>query len=110
MLAKPPGGAQGGGDRGRDRRVRAIGMGEALAWSAFWIILALVFNVAIFFIYEHNWMGVGYNGIVALDGRTAALQFFTGYLVEKSLSLDNIFVIAFCRSSPRTISFPIMES
>ena len=39
------------------RRVHAIGMGEALAWSAFWIVLALLFNVAVFFIYEHNWMG-----------------------------------------------------
>ena len=76
------------------RRVHAIGMGEALAWSAFWIILALLFNLGIFFIYEHNWMGVGHPGVVDLDGRTAALQFFTGYLVEKSLSLDNIFVIA----------------
>jgi tellurite resistance protein TerC len=76
------------------RRVHAIGMGEALAWSAFWIILALAFNVAVFFLYEHNWMGVGHAGVVDLDGRTAALQFFTGYLVEKSLSLDNIFVIA----------------
>ncbi len=76
------------------RRVRAIGMGEALAWSAFWIALALVFNVAVFFIYEHNWMGVGYTGVADLDGSTAALQFFTGFVVEKSLSLDNIFVIA----------------
>jgi tellurite resistance protein TerC len=76
------------------RRARAIGTGEALAWSAFWIILALVFNVAVFFIYERNWMGVGHPGIVDLDGWTAALQFFTGFLVEKSLSLDNIFVIA----------------
>ncbi len=76
------------------RRVHAIGMGEALAWSAFWIILALVFNVAVFFIYEHNWMGVGHTGVADLDGWTAALQFFTGFVVEKSLSLDNIFVIA----------------
>jgi tellurite resistance protein TerC len=76
------------------RRVRAIGMGEALAWSAFWITLALVFNVAIFWIYEHNWMGVGHAGVVDLDGGTAALQFFTGFLLEKSLSLDNILVIA----------------
>jgi tellurite resistance protein TerC len=76
------------------RRARAIGTGEALAWSAFWIILALVFNVAVFFIYERNWMGVGRPGTVDLDGWTAALQFFTGFLVEKSLSLDNIFVIA----------------
>lgn len=76
------------------RRVHVIGMGEALAWSAFWISLALVFNVAIFFIYEHNWMGAGYAGVTDLDGRTAALQFFTGFILEKSLSLDNVFVIA----------------
>jgi tellurite resistance protein TerC len=76
------------------RRDRAIGMGEALAWSGFWISLALVFNVAVFFIYEHDWMGVGYAGVTELDGSTAALQFFTGFVVEKSLSLDNIFVIA----------------
>jgi len=76
------------------RHVHAIGMGEALAWSAFWISLALAFNVAIFFIYEYNWMGIGHPGVADLDGRTAALQFFTGFLVEKSLSLDNIFVIA----------------
>jgi tellurite resistance protein TerC len=37
---------------------------------------------------------VGHAGVVDLDGATAALQFFTGFLIEKSLSLDNIFVIA----------------
>ena len=76
------------------RHSRAIGVREALAWSGFWIALALLFNVAVYFIYEHNWGGVGHAGVVDLDGATAALQFFTGYLVEKSLSLDNVFVIA----------------
>lgn len=49
---------------------------EALKWSCFWIALALIFNVLIYF-----W-----------QGSQAAVQFLTGYLVEKSLSIDNIFV------------------
>ena len=76
------------------RRPHVIGFGEALAWSAFWISLALVFNTGVFFIYENNWLGVGGQSVVDMDGRTAALQFFTGFLLEKSLSLDNMFIIA----------------
>ncbi len=72
------------------RKAHVISTTEALAWTAFWIVLALAFNVGVYFIYEHNWLGIG----AELSGGQAALQFFTGYLVEKSLSLDNIFVIA----------------
>jgi tellurite resistance protein TerC len=72
------------------RKAHIISTTEALAWTAFWVMLALAFNAGIYFIYEHNWLGIGQT----LTGRQAALQFFTGYLVEKSLSLDNIFVIA----------------
>ena len=49
---------------------------EALIWSAVWIGLALLFNAGIYF-----WAG-----------RQKALEFFTGYLIEKSLSVDNIFI------------------
>lgn len=49
---------------------------EALIWSAFWIFLALAFNGWIYF----------------SKGKDAALKFFTAYLVEKSLSVDNLFV------------------
>jgi len=45
-------------------------------WSAFWILLSLVFNVLIYF-----W-----------KGPESALEFLTGYLIEKSLSVDNLFV------------------
>ena len=76
------------------RRDRAITIKEALAWSAFWIALSLAFNVLIYALYEHHWLGVGETIGHELDGRRAALQFFTGYVVEKSLSVDNIFVIA----------------
>ncbi len=49
---------------------------EALLWSAFWIALALVFNVGVYF----------------YAGKQVAFDFFTAYLLEKSLSVDNLFV------------------
>jgi tellurite resistance protein TerC len=58
------------------RDAHEIGFTEALAWSIVWIALALLFNG---FVYTRF-------------GREAALEFFTGYVVEKSLSVDNIFV------------------
>lgn len=66
-----------------NRKSHEIKMKEALLWSAFWIFLALIFNYFIYLYYE------------PMDGSTkgdAALKFLTGYLVEKSLSVDNIFV------------------
>ncbi len=59
------------------RKHRAISIKEALIWTAVWIISALLFNVFV-------WLEFG---------REAALQFLTGYLIEKSLSVDNLFVI-----------------
>jgi tellurite resistance protein TerC len=76
------------------RKARAQTAGEALAWSILWITTALCFNAFIFFAYENHWMGVGLVVGDELDGRQAAIEFFTAYVVEKSLSLDNIFVIA----------------
>ncbi len=58
------------------RKSHEVKIKEALAWSAVWIALALVFNTMLYF-----WRG-----------EQAALEFFTGYLIEKSLSVDNIFV------------------
>jgi tellurite resistance protein TerC len=72
-----------------NRKAHAPTVAEALAWSAFWIFLALAFNGLVFFLYENAWLGAGLG-----SGRQAALEFFTGYILEKSLSLDNIFVIA----------------
>ena len=67
---------------------------EALAWTAVWVAVSLGFNVLVYFIYEHHWLGMGQGAGVPLNGADAALEFFTAYVVEKSLSLDNIFVIA----------------
>ncbi|MFZ5434532.1 MAG: TerC family protein [Calditrichota bacterium] len=58
------------------RKAHVVKMKEALLWSAFWIALSLLYNVFVYF-----W-----------KGPQPALEFLTGYLIEKSLSVDNIFV------------------
>jgi len=58
------------------RKTHEVSLKEALTWTLIWVSLALVFNAIIFY-----W-----------KGRQQALEFFTGYLVEKALSIDNIFV------------------
>src|SRR5215510_4409503 len=58
------------------RKPHVVGMREALSWTAVWIALALVFNAGVWY-----WFGAN-----------VALEFFTGYLVEKALSIDNVFV------------------
>ncbi len=58
------------------RKTHAVSIREAAIWSAVWIALSLLFNAGIYF----------------FSGPELALQFLTGYLIEKSLSVDNIFV------------------
>jgi tellurite resistance protein TerC len=77
-----------------NRNPHVISAKEALGWTAFWVALALGFNAVVYVMYEHHWLGMGQLGGHETSGRAAAMAFFTGYLVEKSLSLDNIFVIA----------------
>lgn len=76
------------------RKAHVIQLKEAFFWTTFWIGLALLFNGVIYFIYEHHWFEIGSIGGHELSGKEAALKYFTGYILEKSLSLDNIFVIA----------------
>jgi tellurite resistance protein TerC len=66
---------------------------EALGWTGFWVTLALGFAVLVYYIYEYDWTGIG---ITSNDwsGAEAVTLFLTGYLIEYSLSLDNIVVIA----------------
>jgi tellurite resistance protein TerC len=67
---------------------------EALAWSAFWVALSLAFSGVVYFLYENDWVGAGLAFPAHISGQDASLEFLAGYVLEKSLSLDNIFVIA----------------
>ena len=44
-----------------NRKAHVISIKESLLWTAFWISLALVFNVLVYFMYEHHWLGIGDN-------------------------------------------------
>lgn len=80
-----------------NREAHVIGVREALGWTLFWIAISLVFNGFVWLAYDNHWFGIGLDpdtGQAVMSGGTAALKFFTGYIVEKSLSVDNIFVIA----------------
>jgi tellurite resistance protein TerC len=58
------------------KKAHKVGMKEAAVWSVIWIGLALLFNLFV-------WYDLGHQ---------KALEYFTGYLIEKSLSVDNLFV------------------
>ncbi len=60
------------------RKAHEVSLREAAGWTAVWVSLAMLFNAGIWY----------------FAGRQPALEFLTGYLVEKSLAVDNIFVIA----------------
>lgn len=66
-----------------NRKAHEIKLKEALIWSGVWVLLALAFNVGLYYFY------VPPEGVERAD---SALQFLTGYVIEKSLSIDNIFV------------------
>ncbi len=68
------------------RKSHAVSGREALIWSIVWISLALLFNAGIYFYWDKFMPDSSYTN------KDAALVFFTGYLIEKSLSMDNIFV------------------
>ncbi len=71
------------------RKAHEVNVREALAWTAVWITLALLFDLGVYF-----WRGPA-----------DAMSFLTGYLIEKSLSVDNIFIFvlifSFFRVDPR---------
>jgi len=58
------------------RKAHAVSIKEATTWSAVWIGLAMIFNLGIYYAW----------------GQEKALEFLTGYVIEKSLSVDNLFV------------------
>lgn len=59
------------------RKSHDVGLREALTWTGVWITLAMLFNLFVYYYFD----------------KEKAIEFFTGYVIEKSLSVDNIFVI-----------------
>lgn len=73
-----------------NRNPHAITTREALGWTTVWVSLSLLFSVFVYFAYGNGWI----SNPESLTARDAVLKYLTGYLVEQSLSMDNIFVIA----------------
>ena len=67
---------------------------EAFRWTSIWVSLALLFSIFIYFGYEYHWLGLGETIGHDIGGAKAAITYLTGYIIEESLSMDNIFVIA----------------
>ncbi len=93
------------------REAHEVAMKEAITWSAIWLTCGIAFSGFVYMAYENHWLGLGletakYSTAEAIkagaplivsgevQGLEAAKQYLVGYVVEKSLAMDNIFVIA----------------
>lgn len=93
-----------------------IALKEALGWVTLWVSLGLGFSGVIYLIYDNNWFGIASaqqylisdpwfqklpprQVIEQVSGFTAWTEYLTGYLLEQSLSIDNIFVISLLMTS-----------
>ena len=93
------------------REAHEVAMKEAVTWSVIWLTCGIAFSGFVYLAYEHHWLGLGldtakYSTAEAIkagaplivsgevQGLEAAKQYLVGYVVEKSLAMDNIFVIA----------------
>jgi tellurite resistance protein TerC len=79
------------------RESAELSVRQALFWTLVWVCVAMSFTGVVYGLYEHRWLGFQ-PGPELLEhgtpGHDAVLQFVTGYVLEWSLSVDNIFVIA----------------
>jgi tellurite resistance protein TerC len=71
------------------RGARVVTFTSAVYWTIFWVALGLGFSGFIYVAFENGWVGDGTR-----DGGQAATEYVTGYLLEESLSADNVFVMA----------------
>ena len=79
------------------RKAHAVSFREAMTWTTIWVTLALVFNVVLY--HYSYWKFTNDPRFLSMPGLdpgaaawTVALEFLTGFVIEKSLSVDNIFV------------------
>ncbi|MBM4116941.1 TerC family protein [bacterium] len=88
------------------RRHGAPTFKESSLWSVFWIALGLAFSLVIHYLYARGLAGDG-----SLDARSATFAYLTAYVVEKSLSVDNLFVFALIFSRfnvPLDLQHPVL--
>ncbi|HMX84080.1 MAG TPA: hypothetical protein PLE23_12240, partial [Saprospiraceae bacterium] len=78
-----------------NRNPHEIKTKEATAWTIVWVTIALLFSGVVYMAFQNNWVGNPTN----LTPTQAVLKYITGYLIELSLSVDNIFLIALIFSS-----------
>ena len=87
------------------RKAHVVTAREGLAWTVVWMTLAFAFSGFVYGAYEYKWFGLGLlpdpvdrtaampHGVIN-DGSDALVKYLTGYVIEQSLSVDNMFVIA----------------
>lgn len=78
-----------------NRKPHEIKTKEAAIWTSIWVTCALLFSGIIYLSFQNNWIENPTN----LTPSNAVLKYITGYLIELSLSVDNIFIIALIFSS-----------
>jgi tellurite resistance protein TerC len=76
-----------------NRRAHRPSVREALGWSALWISLGLLFSGGVYALYEHKLYGTASGSTIPYSGEEAVLTYLTGFVLEKSLSVDNLFVM-----------------
>ena len=81
-----------------NKKAHAPSMKEALLFTSGIVVLAVIFTGYVWIAYHNHWFGLG-SQVDAVDrqfndGHLAAVKFLTGYVIELSLSMDNVFVIA----------------
>jgi tellurite resistance protein TerC len=99
------------------RKAHEIRLREAVGWSVFWLSLGVAFSMVVYLAYEHHWLDLGREvpryttqseraamieagelprAIITdtMGGMPAAILYLTGFVIEKSLAMDNLFVIA----------------
>jgi len=80
-----------------NRTPHIINTKEASKWTAIWVMMSFLFSGVIYWLYSNNYV----SNPDALKPTAASIKYITGYLIELSLSVDNIFVIAIIFSAFR---------
>lgn len=77
-----------------NRKAHKPSLREALAWTAGWVTLGVLFSGVVYVIYEQKlYTSSPDSGTIAYSGLDAALTYLTGFVLEESLSIDNLFVM-----------------